>query len=209
MFENVIFDFDGTLANTVSASLNALRQTFREFDVLYDETKLNKRLFVIPLVEYYKLISENVPEDKWDAVLFRYRELRNKNIEAEAYAYPHMEGLLKRLKANRCNLFIATNSSKNTFARVLDLLFKDNLFDDFRAAEGTKPEMVENLIKTHNLDKSKTVMIGDGLGDIAAGNSAGIKTIAVGWGYEEDKELLKNAADFYVETVEELSSILL
>jgi len=208
MFENIIFDFDGTLANTVSSTLNALKKAFYEFDIFCDETKLNERLFVIPRKEVDRLVTANIPSDKLDLVLSRYRALRDENLAIEAHVYPGIKDLLEKLKSNKRRLFIATNSSKNGFSKKLEILFKEIDFDDFRASDGTKPEMVENLISTHDLDKSKTVMVGDGLGDITAGQAVGIKTIAVAWGYEEDKALLKDSADFYVETVEELQSLI-
>jgi phosphoglycolate phosphatase-like HAD superfamily hydrolase len=210
MFKNIIFDFDGTLANTISATLNALKQAFQELDIFYDDTKLNERLFVMPSAQYSKLVSESIPANKLDAVLSRYRALKNENFKTDTNirTYPGIENLLKKLKANRHNLFVATNGSKDTFFTLIKFLFNENPFEDFRAAEGTKSEMVEHLIEIHNLDRSKTVIVGDGLGDINAGKSAGIKTIAVDWGYEEDKTLLKDSANFYAETTEELESFL-
>lgn len=208
MFKNIIFDFDGTLANTVSSTLDAFRQTFNEFGIFYDETKFNKRLFITPRAEYDKIVNETIPADIYDSVFDRYRKLRNENFRTEAYVYLGIENLLKRLKFNEHNLFIATNSSRSSFSEKLAILFNEIDFNDFRASQGTKPEMVEDLIKTHNLDKSKTVIVGDGAGDINAGKLVGIKTIAVAWGYDDNKDLLKNSADFYVETPEELENLL-
>ncbi|MCL2017613.1 MAG: HAD family hydrolase [Alphaproteobacteria bacterium] len=208
MFENIIFDFDGTLADTVQSFLKAMRQVFQELDIFYDETIFNERIFVVPVSELNQHLANSIPSDKMDSALLRFRVLRSDSIDKEDRVYPGIENLLKELKSSGRKLFIATNSSKDSFAKKLELFFKESPFDDTRAQTGTKLEMIADLIAVHNLDKSKTVMVGDGLGDIIAGNTAKIKTIAVAYGYEPDKLALKSTADFYVETVGELGECL-
>ena len=60
----------------------------------------------------------------------------------------------------------------------------------------TKTDMLQNLIAGFDLDKARTVMIGDAVSDITAAHAAGIRGIAVLWGYELDKERLSSEADF-------------
>ncbi|MDR2933888.1 MAG: HAD family hydrolase [Rickettsiales bacterium] len=207
MYKNIIFDFDGTLVNTVGPILLSLKQAFAEHDIFFDETIFNESLFVMPRSEVDKTYQRNVPKDKVDSVLKRYTELQPDKIKTGAFIYPGVENMLKKLKESK-KIFIATNSHRDRFQAKFNMLFKENLFDDFRAGVGTKSEMVADLIAMHELDKLQTVMVGDGLGDIAAGHDSGIKTIACGYGYEKDKSALKNASDFYVESVSELSKFL-
>ena len=72
-----------------------------------------------------------------------------------------------------------------------------------------KSEAIGNLLKRNNFKKEETVLIGDSNHEIEAGEQAGIKTIAVTWGFHSEKRLKELDPDYLVHNVKELEKILL
>ena len=54
-----------------------------------------------------------------------------------------------------------------------------------------------------------TVFVGDSDTDIKTGKNAGVKTVAVTWGYRNRKLLEEAFADYMADTVDELCEILI
>ncbi len=69
------------------------------------------------------------------------------------------------------------------------------------------PEGINFILKKINIDRSKTLIIGDSYVDVLAGRNAGIKTGVVSWGLDKWKELLKLKPDYLFENPEDLLSI--
>lgn len=61
------------------------------------------------------------------------------------------------------------------------------------------------VIEKFSISKNKTLVVGDSNIDIEAGKSAGVKTVAVTYGYR-DRELL-NSADFITDRFSDLINI--
>jgi phosphoglycolate phosphatase-like HAD superfamily hydrolase len=67
-----------------------------------------------------------------------------------------------------------------------------------------KHVVLQELIKKHGLKKEETVYIGDEVRDVEASKKAGIKAIAVTWGYNTRKALETAKADIVVDKPAEL-----
>ncbi|MDR1337419.1 MAG: HAD family hydrolase [Rickettsiales bacterium] len=205
--KNIIFDFDGTLGDTVAPSLNSMKTALVESKANYDASKLNADLMVMSTDE---IIATLKVSGDVRAIFKRFIQIRMQNTEG-TYLYPGIKKLLNDLK-NGKQLFIATNNFTPIIDMTLKMLdidiFNDIRTSDYKGAQMSKNQMVADLVTQYKLPLSETVMIGDGMADIVAGKNAGIKTIAVDWGYDSDKKALKQYADFYVKTATELKSIL-
>jgi phosphoglycolate phosphatase len=68
------------------------------------------------------------------------------------------------------------------------------------------PVPVEDLMETYKVSKAETLMIGDSNYDIEAGKAAGIKVVAVTYGFRSMKFL--RDADFIIDTFDELLEII-
>ena len=69
-----------------------------------------------------------------------------------------------------------------------------------------KTEMILRLLSEYGLQAGRTVMFGDTMGDVNAARGAGCAAAAVGWGYAPDKAELRNSADFYFPSVEDVAA---
>ena len=73
-----------------------------------------------------------------------------------------------------------------------------------------KEEVVEEAIAQFgNVDKKDILMIGDRKYDISGAHEKGLKAVGVSYGYGGREELTEAGADFIVDTVKELYTLLL
>ena len=72
-----------------------------------------------------------------------------------------------------------------------------------------KPDkrLVDYLLHKYNKEKEKTVIIGDGINDIALAKNSGILSCAYLNGLGKRKDLLAADADYYCENLLEINSL--
>jgi phosphoglycolate phosphatase len=69
------------------------------------------------------------------------------------------------------------------------------------------PQMLLTVMEKLSADRTKSVMIGDGLHDINASRAAGIAVCAVGYGLGDPENLRQARPDFFSETVQDLKKL--
>lgn len=203
----VIFDFDGTIANTLDSIIDILNDLSDEFG--FKKIKENE-------VEYLRgkrpreiLKHLGISIFKLPFVIRKTRREINSHI---ALLKPSVDLLpvLKLLKENGCALGIVTT---NTEENVQNFLHANNLdlFDFFYTAKKIfgKDRIISKIIKEMNVQKSNVYFIGDEIRDIEAGKKVGINTIAVSWGYNTKNALIKERPDYLIDSPSELEKIIL
>ena len=212
-FDAVIFDLDGTLIDT-------------QYDIwLY----LNKVLEAhnCPLVDYEN-VSRIVGWGLQDAVYKALpEELRNNEDLIEEYAaelikayaeepvvksafYPGVEEILKQLKEKGIKMGVFSNKAHPVTARIADILFKGNYFENVRGAvEGTpkKPSPEGAFLVAEALgvsDRSRILYVGDSDVDHKTAYNAGFFSVSVLWGYRSKEQLEAAGAVNIIEKPEEL-----
>lgn len=208
-FDNFIFDLDGTLADSQSSILKSLYGSFCLAGFKLDKKIFNDTLIGPPIREIVAKVTPQASQEETNAVISGFRKIYDENPEDGAHAYPEIDKVLTEMKHNGKKLFVATNKPLKPTKKLLHSL-KLDFFDDIRTINFyenktlSKAEMIEDLIITQGLTPENTVMVGDTMNDITAAQTAGIKSIAVLWGYEKNKSDLSPKADFAIQDANEL-----
>lgn len=203
----VIFDFDGTIANTLDSIIDIMNNLSDEFgfrkikkeDIPYLRGKKPKEILKHLGISLFKL----------PFVIRKARREINSHI---ALLSPSVELLpvLRLLKENNCRIGIVTT---NIEENVRKFLHANNLdqFDFFYTAKKVfgKDRTISKILKDMDLEKSYVYFVGDEVRDIEAGKKAGIKTIAVSWGYNTKDALAKEHPDYLIDSPMELENIVL
>ncbi len=105
---------------------------------------------------------------------------------------------------------------KHVVEEMNKILLDDLPIDDVRvcfhaqtegcACRKPKPGMLLDAIKAFDIDPAASFMVGDRWGDVAAGKSAGVRTIFLERGY---KERVNDSADFHCRNLAEAASYIL
>lgn len=212
-WEHIFFDLDGTLTDPAPGITNA---------IIYGRKKWG--LPCGPNEEYLKFIGPPMPQsyvDFWgmspeEATEFlkAYREYFSTVGLFENKVFPGIPELLKKLKNAGCRLYIATTkptvysvqiAEKFGFAEYFEIISGCGL----DGTRGEKWEVIDYARQVCGADMSKAVMIGDRLYDVEGAHRHGIDCIGVTYGYGSRREHEEAGADFIVDSVEELSALLL
>jgi phosphoglycolate phosphatase len=201
---NLIFDFDGVLADSGDLAFEIVREISRRQKLEQptgDFLRLNSTEKVI---SYLKL-------GPWKVLYYlfwgrRQMWLRRKEIEL----HPWSVDLLNAARKLAERLYVLSTNSPGFIVSILEtskaLQFTDAVIGN--ASLLTKQFKIKRLITRNRLNTNRTFLIGDETRDIEAAKRAGIKSIAVGWGYHSMKLLQAYRPDFAVETPEELINLL-
>lgn len=202
----IIFDFDGTLVQTMDAVKNIVNQLAGEygFRQAADEEIPGFREKTLP--EIIKILK--IPLIKIPSLVKRVRQ----NLAAEIESIKPAEGIaevLLGLKRDNYSLGLLTSDSEENVKRFLT---KNNLmvFDFFYSSVGFfgKTKVIKNLLKARKLAPKDVVYVGDEIRDIEASHKAGIAVVAVGWGYNTESVLRAKNPDYFAATSAELANIL-
>ncbi len=186
----IIFDFDGTLADTNSLVLKLAKEKFDEFEFDVESIESIKKKGLVKTladagVSYFKMpsIISDLQEDMYQRI-------------GEVKFFPGTETLVKKLKKEGFILTILTHNKKKTVERFL----KEHQIDIFSGVYDTsiflkKHRKIKKIIKKHRLTKEETLVVGDQPSDIMAGKMAKTKTVAVDWGLFGEDALLKAEPD--------------
>lgn len=138
-----------------------------------------------------------IPEERLLEYGLRFFELQNED-EGFCQLFDDMAEVIQQLSAKH-TIVIITSSVKRTVERTLKhyklIKYISFIFDGLQG--GTKSEKTQRAMQKFSAGSEQTVMVGDCVSDIREGKMAGVKTIAVTWGFQ-NRELLQSESPDYV-----------
>lgn len=205
----IIFDLDGTLVDTSRDITIALNHAIRPYGL----KELSDREVVRLVGEgITRLIEKVLGEEKSlvrDEVVRRFIDYYSEHIIEYSTPYPYVRKTLEQL--THYKKAVISNKRESLSKRLLDELKLLQYFDIVVGSDTTpekKPSPIPVLYILLNLQVAtlEAVIVGDSNYDISAGKGAGIRTIAVTYGYKEKAEL--KDADYMINSLKELLPLL-
>lgn len=206
----VLFDLDGTLANTIPLIVASYQYTFRKmFDIEVDETEA-KSWIGRPLINFFE---EAYPERGAELTLV-YREWNEAHIEELIESFDGAAELCDELTAAGLRVGVVTSKLRKTAKWTLELTgFGDNveLLVGMEDTEKHKPHPDPLLRALEMLDAipEDAIYVGDAIFDIQAAQAAGMDVVAVTWGAGEADALRAENPNHLVNTMDQLRELLL
>lgn len=207
-YTSILFDFDGTLANTNGLIIETWKYVFRVLRDIEQSPEVIKRTFGEPLgVSMQKFFPEKTPEECIDIYRGHQVNIYEKMIEP----FPGMVDLIKGLKAKGFKVAITTSRLGNSTMVGLKKFGLEDTFDVIVTADDTKkhkpdPEPVLITLEKLGAKPEESLMIGDSMFDIKCAHNAGVKAVLVGWAEAVTEADLNgpDRPDYVIETAEEL-----
>jgi phosphoglycolate phosphatase len=202
MSKAIIFDFDGTVANTFNLILKITNRLSGDFGY----KKLNEKNFkLLRNFETEKILRAiGLSSLKLPLYLERLRKEMNDEIEF-AKPIPGIKKALTKLKKKGYILGMVTTNSKQNVEKFLK---KNNLnlFDFVYSGSSMfgKSNLLNKALKEKKLRPDETFFVGDETRDIEAVRKVKIKIIAVSWGFNSKEVLKKQNPDFLISKPAEL-----
>lgn len=184
MIKVIIFDFDGTVADTYPIIFYAFKTIFMEFNKenVNDQTIVN--MFGPP---ESRIIRNYFPGCKEiGKIIERYYQLYDARHEKLVKPVFEINDMLKSLKSHGLKLALVTGKGRRSLDISLTHLFPEKPFDITVAGDEVKnpkphPEGLFKVLSSVNCIPSQSVFVGDSSFDFKAGSAAGMKTIGVNW----------------------------
>jgi phosphoglycolate phosphatase len=203
----VIFDVDGTLVDSQAMILAALHRAFDDIGFPRPERANALSVVGLSLPEAFTVLGEGhdaFPVEKAaSAYKAAYQALRRESDHVEPL-FPGAEAAVERLAArDDVILALATGKSRRGVDVVLGRHGLLRHFASVQTADNhpskPHPSMVMQAMRDTGVAPEATVMIGDTTFDIAMGQAAGARTVAVSWGYHSlnDLKALRPDADIH------------
>lgn len=213
-YDAVIFDFDGTVADTGKGVFRCIRESLKKCG-LPDLSEASLRTFIGPPLQDSYCRECGVDMETADKLVAEYRKVYSVSGIYEFDIYDGMENLFDTLNKQGIKVGIASSKPEDFVKIILKETHLDRFFDVAAGSDPTKVEsdkttIIKTCIEKMNLSQeAKVLMIGDRCFDIEGAHNAGIPCAAVLFGYGSEEEFVKYKADFIAKDAEELQKIII
>lgn len=214
MIKTVLFDLDGTIADTapdLGYALNRMRQARELPRLALSATRPVASLGARGLLNAGFGIGPEHPD--YNAMREEFLQLYEKNICRETRLFPGISELLETLEARGLRWGIVTNKAERLARLLIGMLGMASRASCIVGGDSTAhfkphPEPLFAACKTMREDAGACIYVGDDLRDVEAGRAAGMKTAAVKWGYLNGGKPEAWNADWLLERPEDLLPLL-
>lgn len=203
MYRHLIFDLDGTVADTLPSIALALNLTLKHFNKNFTYTVEETRFFVGHGTPYLiqKAFKNNI--DNFDEVFDYYVRTQIKTHLDNATIFPGLKEKLQQLRDSGCTLYIATNKPAEVAPIVINKLYGDGFFKEIVAQKKDMPKkpdpyVINQIIKRYNLKPNECLYIGDSEVDLLSAKNAGIDACLVKYGYGHYDKINEALAKYIV-----------
>ena len=203
--ELIIFDWDGTLFDSVGQIVASLQYAAQLFEQpLTDDAA--KSIIGLGLPEVMQILFPQVPHLQQD-ILQCYADHYVANSKGDAW-FDGVAELLADLKQQGIKLAVATGKSRKGLDRVLTQTQSHDLFDITRAASETKskphPLMLEEILAEMQVSTDSAIMVGDTSYDLEMAQNLNMPRIGVSYGVHSIDTLQQYQPLAIVHNVQEL-----
>ncbi len=216
MIKSVVFDLDGTLADTILDIRDALNSMLEEYGlplVTKEQTLSNINRGAT------ELVRRSLPDEYGkDSVFVRearlvYEKYYSLCYNNRTYAYTGCDNALKKLSEKGIMISVLSNKQDEFVKKIIQKLFPSA---DFKFVMGqsesfpTKPapDSLLYIMNELSVSKNETVLVGDSDVDMNTAKNAGITPLGVAWGYRNRNILTENGAACIIETPNNIFDII-
>ena len=196
MYKHILFDFDGTVFDTVEGISKSARYAINKFG-LDDSLEFLRQFAGPPLVDKFMEVYGFTKEQAEQATLY-FKERYQPIGLYECRIFPGMKEMLTRLKAAGFVLGIATSKPQHLAEK---LLAGEDMIELFDAICGSGV--------AGNNDSKESVLVGDTKYDVIGAKACGFDCIGVRFGYAAEGELEQAGATYIVDDMAELEKLIM
>ncbi len=185
-FDLIIFDWDGTLIDSIDWIASCLQQAADQCGIAVPEAQAAKDVIGLSINNAMQtLFPEIDPHTQAQLVACYSQQYNSKQISPDDL-FPGVYAMLVELKKSGYQLAVATGKTRVGLQKALKATGTEDLFCVTRCADETAskpdPKMLLEIIQHTQAAKERTLMIGDSIHDLQMALNAPISAIAVSCG---------------------------
>lgn len=210
----IIFDFDGTLFNTMPDVANCLDIALKKHNFLqltYNEYENAVGGDITQVIS--NVLKENNTPENIEKVKTTYQKIYLNNPNELTTLYDGIHQLLQTLQENNINLAINSNRKTESIKYYTSKFLNDITFNYIRGNNPNilpKPDPTNllNILKKSNIKKEEALYVGDTNVDVETSQNAGVDCVIVKWGQGNEKNMNKNHIMGVIDKPEDLYSFI-
>ena len=202
MFKAIIFDFDGTLADSWEVMMLAFRRMAGKYGYPLPGWEQQVELKNLPVKDRFKKMG--LPLSRIPEVIGNIRKTFAEQQDT-LRPFPGMRETFLLLAERGFDLYVLSTNTREVIGNFLKA-------HAMAVAAGINPSQglhgkhrtILELLQKQGLSREEVLYVGDELRDIEACRAAGIKIMVVTWGYDGQALLEKGQPDYIAHTPEEI-----
>ena len=212
-YDLIIFDMDGTILNTLEDLKNSLNYVLQQAG--YQTRTLEEvRTFVGNGIRktIERALQSDIEEEKIDELFSLFMDYYAIHNTDNTKPYNGVIDLLKELKHLGYKTAVVSNKQdsavKSLCKKFFTGLFDVEIGEKENIAKKPDPDEVNEVLKILNIDRTKSIYIGDSEVDIQTAQNSKMKSIIVDWGFRDRKFLYEHGAEVIVSNPSEILDII-
>lgn len=202
-YKNILFDFDGTLADTREGIVRTVLGTLERMGQKPALPSEIVKTIGLPLTECFRRATAT-PEERIEEAAALYRDIFPDLALDHITIFPHVLETLSTLKQLGYTMAIVSSRhhiSLDPLVQQLGIIQYIPLTqvygEDERLRPKPAPDLALNILKEMGLQASETLVVGDTIYDLLMGSAAGCHTCGVTYG-NQDRQQLSSAKPTHI-----------
>lgn len=210
-FRYFIFDYDGTLSDSVGCICTTMADAFVAFGLIPPTDAQTRHIIGLTLevaIETLLQMTDQIGDAVALSAAYKniYHDFRQRNIftnplfSGVKQLLVHLDdkGLLSSIATGKAMRGLKTELEKHQIGHHFVSLHTADLYPS-----KPHPEMIYSAMSHMNADPAHTLMLGDSIYDMQMAKAAGITAIGVSWGCHSVMQLKDAGADKIIDTIQE------
>lgn len=209
----VVFDWEGTLADTVGQIIHTLHIEAKNRRLSPLNEELARKYLMVGLPVTVRKLFSGLGLEQQDEIIQKV-QFTIASRTGQVYLLPGVKAILQKLQQVGIELAIASNKSQGSLNRDLQSSGLDKLFTVTRTASQSpaKPcsQMLEEIMDFCGFSPEETLMVGDSIIDIEMAVSVDVEAIGIDFYSQENQKatLIKAGASHVFTNYKEFANYL-
>jgi phosphoglycolate phosphatase len=200
-YDLLIFDFDGTLADSYpwfSHNLNQVAEKYRFRKVKADEQILLRQLHARQIIDYLGISRWKLP-----MVIAHMRRLMSRDIDS-VKLFDGVAELLPTLNKAGIELAIVSSNKLANVEKVLGSYTRLIRYKECGTRLFGKPRKIRTILRKANTVPVRSLYLGDEIRDTDAARETGLDICSVTWGYNLRNALIDQNPTYIADSVNDI-----
>ena len=210
----IIFDFDGTLADTKENIILTFQMTMKELGVEIKSRQECAATIGLTLEDAFKVLYPGMAAEKYILLRDTYRRIFKENRKILVPGlFPEVMETLEELRRRGYLMSIASSRLSPSLHSFLEDMKIAHLFEYAVGGDNVEhpkpaPDAVLQMLRHYNLSAEEAFVVGDMPFDINMATNAGVKSCGVTWGNADAAQLKESGANYIIDKMSQLLEIL-
>lgn len=203
--KHVIFDFDGTLVDSLPVVVRIANQMVPKLNITQDELEKIRGMPAREIIKY-----SGVSYFKLARLMIRGKKIMGQHLD-ELKVFNGIDAMVKQLHQAGLVLSVVSSNSEVNIRKVLKREGVEQYFTGVYGNVGlfAKSRVFKVVLKKQRASANDAIYVGDEVRDIDSARKSGLPVVSVTWGYNNEAILKKSKPTYLAHSPKELQAILL